>query len=248
MKRDALYAFALWLVLTAVALWWAFTANLLPVAAAEEAHIIDNAFRFLLILGMPVATLVLAILFYSVLRFRSGGSLEDGPPMRTNRLITWVWFGATSVLAVYVIINPGLTGLSELNAQRNNEELVVQVEGQQWHWKVTYPQYGLTYDRALQIALPVDTRVKFELTSADVIHSFWIPAFRMKLDAVPGKTSEMYVTPTKTGAFEEDPNMRVQCAELCGTGHPLMQMGVIVLEPDQFKEWVNQADALLTSN
>ncbi len=247
MKRDGVYTFLLWVVLTALGLWWAFTADLFPMAAAEEAEIIDNAFRFLLILGMPVATLVLAILFYSFIRFRTeADSTEEGPPLRTNKLITWSWFVVTSALAIYAIINPGLTGLTELSADRS-EDLVVQVEAQQWHWKVTYPQHGVTYDRALQLALPVDTRVKFELSSTDVIHSFWIPAFRMKMDAVPGRTSEMYVTPTEIGTFDEDSNLRVQCAELCGTGHPLMSMDVVVLEPDEFEQWLTEAE-MLTSN
>lgn len=247
MNKHAVYAFVLWLVLTAVGLWWAFTANLMPLAAAAEAETIDSAFRLLLILGMPVATLVLALLFYSFIRFRATGeSTKDGPPVRTNKVVTWSWFVVTSVLAVYAIINPGLKGLRELSANRS-EDMVVQVEAQQWHWQVTYPEYGITYDRALQIALPVDTRVKFELTSTDVIHSFWIPAFRMKMDAVPGKITPMYVTPTETGTFEEDPNLRVQCAELCGTGHPLMKMEVVVLEPAQFEEWLTEAETL-TSN
>ncbi|MCQ3977470.1 MAG: cytochrome c oxidase subunit II [Anaerolineae bacterium] len=247
MTRHGVSAFLLWLVLTAVGLWWAFTANLFPMAAAEEANIIDSAFRLLLILGMPITTLVLAVLFYSVIRFRARGEVtEDGPPLRTNRLITWAWFAVTSALAIYVIINPGLTGLAELSANPT-ESLVVQVEGQQWHWKVTYPQYNLNYDRALQVALPVNTRVKFEITSTDVIHSFWIPAFRMKMDAVPGKMAVMYVTPTETGAFEDDPNMRAQCAELCGTGHPNMNMNLLVLEPAQFEQWLAEAQ-MLTSN
>lgn len=247
MNRHAVYAFILWVVLTAVGLWWAFTANLMPIAAAQEAETIDSAFRLLLILGMPVATLVLAILFYSFARFRAGdGATEDGPPIRTNRSITWIWIVVTSALAIYAIINPGLTGLAELSANRS-EDMVVHVEGQQWHWKVTYPEHGITYDRALQIALPVNKRVKFELTSADVIHSFWIPAFRMKMDAVPGKMSTMYVTPTETGTFKEDTNLRVQCAELCGTGHPLMNMEVVVMEPAEFEAWLAEAETL-TSN
>lgn len=247
MNKHGVYAFVLWLVLTAIGLGWAFTANLMPIAAAEEAETIDNAFRLLLILGMPVTTLVLAFLFYSFIRFRANDeSTADGPPIRTNKVVTWSWFVITSALAIYVIINPGLKGLRELSANRSGD-MVVHVEAQQWHWKVTYPEHGITYDRALQIALPVNTRVKFELTSTDVVHSFWIPAFRMKMDAVPGKMTTMYVTPTETGTFEEDSNLRVQCAELCGTGHPLMNMEVLVLEPAEFEAWLAEAE-MLTSN
>lgn len=247
MNRHAVYAVILWVVLTVIGEWLAFTVNLFPLAAAEEAHTIDAAFRFLLILGVPVATLVLTLLFYSVIGFRTAGETEqEGPPIRTHRSITWLWLGVTTALAIYVIFNPGLKGLRELSANPN-AELMVQVEGQQWHWKVTYPEYDLSYDRALQMAVPVDTRVKFELTSTDVIHSFWVPAFRMKMDAVPGRTTEMYVTPTQTGTMQDDTNLRVQCAELCGTGHPNMQMEVLVLEPEEFEQWVAEAKMMVSN-
>jgi cytochrome c oxidase subunit 2 len=69
----------------------------------------------------------------------------------------------------------------------------------------------------------------------------------MKMDAVPGRTTEMYVTPTQTGAFADDTNLRVQCAELCGTGHPNMQMEVLVLEPEEFEQWVTEAQMMVSN-
>jgi cytochrome c oxidase subunit 2 len=194
-----------------------------------------------------VASTVLAFLFYSFFRFRaSQGTDEDGPPIRTNQPLAIGWFVVTTALAVFVVFNPGLKGMNELNANPNGD-LVIQVEGEQWHWNVTYPQYELSYQRALQIALPVDTRVKFEISSKDVIHSLWIPAFRLKEDAVPGRTTEMVITPTETGTFAQDPNFRVQCAELCGTGHPRMQMEVLVMEAEEFDRWVDEAK-MMTGN
>jgi cytochrome c oxidase subunit 2 len=241
MNRHGVYTALLWVVLTAIGEWWAVTVNLLPIEAAEEAAIIDEAFNLLMILAVPVAALVLALLFYSVIRFRSSGeTTEDGPPIRSNRPIVLIWVLVSTALAVAIVFNPGIKGIREL-AANPNADMVVQIEGSQWHWKVTYPDYGLTYDQAMQIALPVDTRVKFEISSRDVVHSVWIPAMRMKMDAVPGKTTVMYVTPTQVGSFEDDPTLRVQCAELCGTGHPLMRMGVRVLEPDEFQEWIDEA-------
>ncbi len=234
-------------MLTAIGEVWAFNTTFFPVAAAEEADIVDEAFRFLTILGVPVATLVLTMLGYSFVRFRAGrDTQEEGPPLRKHQPIALGWFVVTTALAVFVVFNPGLKGLNELNANPN-AELTVQIEGEQWHWNVAYPQYDLSYKRALQIALPVDTRVRFELSSRDVIHSFWIPAFRLKQDALPGRTTEMYLTPTETGTFEDDPAMRVQCAELCGTGHAWMRMSVLVLELEEFDQWVKQARELTVS-
>lgn len=241
MNRDSVRVAVVWLVLTVIGEALAMTVRILPIEAAEEAAIIDEAFNLLMILAVPVAALVLALLFYSVLRFRArGDATEDGPPIRTNRPIALIWVGASTALAIAIVFNPGIKGIREL-AANPNADMVVQIEGSQWHWKVSYPDYGVTYDQAAQIALPVDTRVKFEITSRDVLHSVWIPAMRMKMDAVPGKTTVMYLTPTQVGSFEDDPTMRVQCAELCGTGHPLMRMGVRVLEPDEFQEWIDEA-------
>lgn len=242
MKKHLIYAAILWVALTAVGIIWALNTGLFfPMAAAEEADLIDEAFRLLLILSVPVAALVLAMLGYSVIRFRTAEEIdEDGPPIRTHRPIAIGWFVITTFLVIFVVFNPGLKGLEELEGS-SHEDLVIQIEGEQWHWNVTYPEYELSYERALQIALPVDTPVKFEITSVDVIHSFWVPAFRMKMDALPHQTTTLTVTPTETGSFESDPNMRVQCAELCGTGHPNMRMALRVLEPDEFDQWIQEA-------
>ncbi|MBZ0294882.1 MAG: cytochrome c oxidase subunit II [Anaerolineae bacterium] len=241
MRRDLIYVAILWLVLTAIGEAWALNTNFMPAMAAEEAEIVDEAFRTLMIMGVPVAALVLAVLGYSFLRFRVRGEpYTDGPSVRNYQPLAVGWFVVTTALAVLVVFNPGLEGLNKLNADAN-ADLVIQVEGEQWHWNVTYPQHDLSYARALQIALPVDTRVRFELTSKDVIHSFWIPAFRMKMDALPGRTTILYVTPTELGTFEDDPNLRVQCAELCGTGHAWMRMSVRIMEPAEFERWLDEA-------
>ena len=243
MRKDTLYAAILWVVLTAIGFYLGAQTGYFPIAAAEEAEVIDEAFRLLTLLSVPVASTVLAILFYSFVRFRAGEEeAEDGPPIRTNQSVAVGWLAVTTALAVFVVFNPGLKGMNELGANPN-ADLVIQVEGEQWHWNVTYPQHDLSYARALQIAVPVDTRVKFEITSKDVIHSFWIPAFRLKQDAVPGRTTVLYVTPTETGTFAEDANMRVQCAELCGTGHARMQMELKVLEAAEFEAWIDAAKA-----
>lgn len=243
MKRHGVIVALIWAILTVIGEVLAFSVNLLPTQGAEEAVIIDEAFHLLLVLAVPVAALVLAMLFYSVFVFRSDDEGSEGPPLRDNRSLTWIWVLASTALAIAIVINPGIKGIRELEANRN-ADLVVQIEGSQWHWKVTYPQYDLTYDQALQIALPVDTRVRFEISSRDVLHSVWVPAFRLKMDAVPGKVNTMYITPTQVGDYETDPTYRVQCAELCGTGHALMKMEVRVLEPAEFEEWLSAARSM----
>jgi len=242
MNRNLATVLIIWLLLSVAGIVWLGSAAIFPPSAASEAALIDDAFRLLLILAVPVAALVLTVLGYSLLRFRvAEDDDEDGPPIHGSRPVAMGWFVITTALAVFVVFNPGLKGLNELEAVERADPLVIQVEGEQWHWNVTYPQHDLSYERALQIALPVDQTVKFEISSADVIHSLWIPAFRMKMDALPGEMTTLYVTPDEPGSFETEPTLRVQCAELCGTGHPRMQMGVRVLEGAAFEEWLAAA-------
>jgi cytochrome c oxidase subunit 2 len=241
MKKDLIIAVTLWFLFSAVGIAWAINANMFPIAAAEEAVFLDDAFRLLVILAMPVFMGVVTFLGYSIIRYRSKGEPDsDGPPVRSNKPLAVSWLIITTALAIFLIFNPGIKGLEELSANPN-ADLIIRVTGEQWHWDVSYPQYDLSYQRATQIALPVDTRVKFELASKDVIHSLWIPAFRLKMDAVPGLDTEFYVTPTDIGDTATDSNIRVQCAELCGTGHARMQMDVRIMEPEEFEAWIAEA-------
>lgn len=239
MRRDFIYPGALWILLTIAGEFAIANLEYFPLRAAREAHIVDDAFHLLMVLGLPVLTFVVVGMGYAIWRFRADDDSGDGPPIFTHRPVTWGWFVVTSALAIYVIIDPGISGLRELYAD-TQEDLVVQVEAEQWQWSYSYPQYDVALQDADELVLPVDQRVKFELTSTDVIHSFWIPAFRLKMDAVPGQTNVMYATPNRQGSFSDDPGFRVQCAELCGTGHPRMRTGVRIVSQQEFQAWIEE--------
>jgi cytochrome c oxidase subunit 2 len=238
MKRDTINVGILWFVLTFVGELLLPTMDIFPFLASEEGELIDEAFFFLMIMGIPVFTFVISVLVYSVFRFRDRGETEqDGPPMRTSTAVYAVWLVVTGLLALVILIHPGITGIAELRAS-TEADLVVQVAAEQWNWDFTYPEYDLTIAAADELVLPVDTRVKFEVTGKDILHSFWIPAFRLKIDAVPGQTTVLYVTPTVISSFDDDANMRVQCAELCGTGHTRMRTHVSVVTASEFETWI----------
>ena len=236
--RTLAAAAALWLALTGLgeALLW--RAPLLPTAAAHEARVSDEAFRLLVRLAVPVFAFVVSVLVVAVARFRVRGRPEgDGPPVWGSPRVVGAWLGITGLLAMGIMVNPGLVGLSELMAgHRHDPDVVVRVEGSMWAWKVSYPGSGI--EAAPEIVLPVDRLVRFEVTSIDVIHSFWVPAFRVKIDAVPGRVTEAYVRPTRVGEFETDPAFRLQCAELCGFGHAGMRMPVRVVPEEEFRSWL----------
>ncbi len=240
MKRHLFYAAAIWAVLSLLGYALVLSFHPFPLAASEQAETIDNAFTLLTLLAVPVFTLVVAVLVYSVLRFCSKDRpTADGLPLRTYRPLVAAWLLVTVALTVAVIVHPGITGMHELRAHTGEEpHLVVQVEGGRWFWTVAYPEYGVTSRR--ELVLPVDTHVQFQVTARDVLHSFWVPAFRMKIDAVPGMTTRVTATPNKLGSFEDDPGFRLQCAELCGTGHALMRIPVRVVTQEEFESWIAQ--------
>ncbi len=239
MGRDEVKAGVLWLLLSVVGEVLVARVPLFPAAGSEEARLIDEAFRFLLYLGVPVFAFVLTALVYAVVRFRGRGPEEVGVPVQEHFGVSMTWLVITTSLAVLTIVTPGIRGLYELR-RPEEPDLVVQIAAEQWNWSVTYPEYGVTVRKARVLYLPVGQRVRFEITSRDVLHSFWIPAFRMKVDAVPGQTTVLYATPDREGSYGEATVFRVQCAELCGAGHARMRMKLEVLPPDRFEQVVQE--------
>jgi cytochrome c oxidase subunit 2 len=244
-KRDLILAGVLWLVLTAIGEYLVLTIDIHPLTKSDKGADIEDAFRILLVMAMPVFTMVVAVLVYTVLRHRASGSgvPEDGPAITGQGAVPVAWFAITAALTMVVMVFPGLTSLSKV-IEDPAPELVVDVKGAQWTWLIDYPQEGLQNQR--ELVLPVDRTVRFNVTSLDVLHSFWVPAFAMKIDAVPGKTTGFTLRPTETGSFRDDPLMRVQCAELCGLSHGRMTIPVRVISQQEFQQWLNEVKATPT--
>ena len=200
-----------------------------PENAAGEADTIDTLYDVLLICSVPVFVLVMTIAIYSVVRFRAKpGDMGDGAPIHGNTRLEIIWvtipFIMVTALAIY-----GWVVLDDLEAKQQNE-MVVNVTGQQFTWTFEYPTEKVN---SPELVLPVDRPVEFKIKTKDVIHSFWVPQFRLKSDAVPGLTTSIRVTPDKPGRYE------VVCAELCGLGHSTMRQFVRVLPADEFQTWVS---------
>ncbi|MDP6606041.1 MAG: cytochrome c oxidase subunit II [Dehalococcoidia bacterium] len=246
MRRDLIIAGIIWAVATALAV--AATYYLLdpfPTHGAEEATLVDDAFFTLTYMATPVFGLVIAGLGYSLMRFRAKGDpTEDGPPISGGLAIPVAWLIVTTTLAVVVMIHPGLTGLFELRAD-NTADLQVNVTGFRWAWTVEYPESGVRVSSPVdELVLPAHRRIQFNVTSieGDVLHAFWVPAFRVKADAVPGQVIEVFVTLDRT-SDPDDIAYRVQCTELCGLFHAGMAMDVRVVEPEEFDAWVESKTA-----
>ena len=206
---------------------------------AVEAEIFDHAFQLMTLLATPILGLVLATLVYALLNFRASGPEQDGPHIQGTNWIPPLWVGISAALCLLVMIYPGLTGLAAVRADQTHE-LEVKVQGQRWSWTVEYPQGVKVNSPADDLVLPVNRRVKFDITApaGDVLHSFWVPAFRQKLTALPGQTTVMYITPIQLGDGKDDAAFRVQCSELCGLNHTDMKMNVRVVSQADYDKWI----------
>jgi cytochrome c oxidase subunit II len=202
-----------------------------PADASGAADQIDTVYDVLLICSVPVFVLVMTIAIYSVIRFRAKpGDMRDGPPIHGNTRLEVVWvtipFLMVTALAIYAWIV-----LDDIEAKQPNE-LVVNVTAQQFTWTFGYP--GEDVSRSADLVLPEDRPVDFRIRTRDVIHSFWVPEFRLKSDAVPGLTTKIRLTPDRVGRYQ------VVCAELCGIGHATMRQNVRVVPEGEFDGWLRE--------
>jgi cytochrome c oxidase subunit II len=191
---------------------------------------IDTVYDVLLICSVPVFVLVMTVAIYSVVRFRAKpGDMGDGPPIHGNTKLEIVWvtipFIMVSALAIY-----GWIVLDDIEASQPNE-MVVGVTGQQFAWSFRYPEADVT---STELVLPEGRPIEFRIHSRDVVHSFWVPEFRLKSDAVPGLTTKIRLTPDQPGRYQ------VVCAELCGLGHSTMRQLVRVVPPSEFERWLDR--------
>ena len=214
--------------LVAVAIPW------LPDQASEEADWIDFVFWFTTVICIVIFAIVAAVTIYSIVKFRVRPDDDsDGPPVHghTGLEIAWTAIPAVLVTAIAVVSSVALAQ----NESIPKDRLTVEVTARQFAWRFKYPQYGGI--ESPNLYLPKGRTAELKLTALEVIHSFWVPEFRQKQDAVPGEVTHVAVTPTKTGRYS------VVCTELCGLGHALMRTKSIVVEPPEFERWARQQRA-----
>jgi cytochrome c oxidase subunit 2 len=169
---------------------------------------------------------------------RPGQENQDGPPIHGNTRLEVVWTAIPSLIIACLVIYAYLV-LDDIEKAPANaaQEMHVKVIGEQFTWHFEYPQAGGKAVKSDQLYLPIDKSVKFDIVSKDVLHDFWVPAFRMKIDAVPGITTHYRVTPNKLGDYP------VVCAELCGLGHAFMRQTAHVLSAEDFDAWLAKQKA-----
>jgi cytochrome c oxidase subunit II len=204
--------------------------GLLPLEASAQSVEIDQLFGVHIWLISALFSLIMVVLLYSLIVFRrKKGETGDGAYIPGNSTLEVLWT-AIPLLAVIVLAYIGGKSLGIIR-RIDPSAMQVKVVAGQWFWQYQYPDYGIT---TTDLYLPVGQQVNLVMTSNDVIHSFWVPEFRVKQDLVPGHTTELRITPTLIGDY------KVRCAELCGASHAYMEGLVKVVSQGDFDTWVSQ--------
>ena len=201
----------------------------LPTSASEEFDRIEFTFWFTTVICIGVFAVVAAAIIYSVLKFRvQPGDESDGPPIHGHTGIEIIWTAIPAILVTAISV------VSAIVLAKNDDEgsnpLRIAVTAQQFAWRFEYP--GQPPVTSGQLVLPVGRAVKLTLHSLDVIHSFWVPEFGQKSDAVPGIETTLVITPNRTGSFS------LMCTELCGLGHATMRAAVRVVSQSEYETFL----------
>ncbi len=233
-RRSLTLAVVLALLAIGIGIALSYAIHWFPAQAATQARNTDRLYHVLVIACIPIFVLVTAVILYSVWQFhmRPGEELKDGPPIHGNtRLeVLWTAFPAALLLGMiaysFVVLHD--------NEKKPAREIHVGVTAQQFAWSFQYPPAvtGGAPVESDQLYLPKGESVQFRLHSKDVIHAFWIPAFRLQEDVVPGITVQYRATPDRLGTYP------IVCNLLCGIGHSLMRSAVHVIPPAQFQAWI----------
>ena len=217
-------------IVTALVILGLSSIQLLPTIASAEGALIDNLFELQVIIIAFLFSLIVVFVLYSVVVFRrKPGEVEEGPNIRGNTKLEVVW----TVVPLITVLSLGVIGARQLRVISTPapDELVVDVIASSFAWRFDYPDEGIS---SPVLNVPQGRQIAFRITSVDtdVIHSFWVPEFRVKQDAVPGQVNTLRITPTHVGQY------KVRCAELCGVGHAYMLAEVNVMEPADFEAWL----------
>lgn len=272
------------IVLTLISLWAGQNHGLLPVAASDDAVLIDGLFNSMMTVSVGIFLLVQGILIVCIFKFRRRPDDEtDGPPIHGNLSLEIVW---TAIPAVVVLVigvysfdvykamggfdpdaasDPGVMQVAMLPGENLGGPLVdggtmpmakhpqhhhmalgigafpdkqgmppdlsVNVMGLQYAWIFTYPESGVTSG---ELHIPINQDVRLTIKAQDVLHAFWLPQFRLKQDAIPGRDTEIRFTPRLAGTYP------IICAELCGAYHGAMNTKLIVETPEEFTAWIQE--------
>jgi cytochrome c oxidase subunit II len=251
--NHGLRIFIPWLVLSLAAdliIWFVWYPHLPPGRMSDTAAGQQFDIAVLALVALPIMIFIWTYATYAIIVWRrKPGDDTDGPPIRGNTRVSVTWITLTSVIVLslfgfgtYELIVPNGAGGGEGASpiwKPGKVALVVQAIGQQWVWTYRYPQFGGF--ETTQLVLPKGEEIQFNVTSLDVIHSFWAYQLGVKADANPGVNNVAYTKATQLGTFV------VRCNELCGLWHGAMYNYGKVVTPAAFEAWAHNTETSLAS-
>jgi cytochrome c oxidase subunit II len=251
--RHGLRIFIIWLAAAVIAdwaIWFVWGPHLPPGTLSSAAASQQFDIRVMAVMAAPVMLFVLIFFGYALIVWRQReGDEEDGPPLHGHARVQVIWFIATSaiVLSLFVfgtveLITANGAGAGEGPSpiwKPGGSVLQVQVIAQQWRFTYRYPQFGGF--ETTDLVLPVGQQVEFNVTSLDVIHSFWAYQLGVKADANPSVNNVAFTRPLHTG------QVTVRCAELCGLWHGAMYDSGKVVPVAAFRSWATTTRASLAA-
>jgi cytochrome c oxidase subunit 2 len=224
------------MLLATLALTVVISAVMVPInwdgqQASTAAPKIDDLLKVMIVISSFVFSLVMVMLFYALYKFRAKpGDESDGEPIHGNTRLEIAW---TLIPTIIVLFGAGYSWkvLNEIESPKS-DHITVDVFSQQYAWSFAYPGKGYVWKEG-EFHVPVDHQIQFKMHAQDVIHSFWVPEWRIKKDNVPGITTTAIVTPDKVGTYQ------LICTELCGFGHATMRAKVVVEPMGKWEKWVD---------
>jgi cytochrome c oxidase subunit 2 len=199
-----------------------------------EADKVDTLLDVMIVLSCFVFAIVMVMLGYSVWKYRAKpGDESDGEPIHGNTKLEIAW---TLIPTIIVLFGAGYSWviLDDIEA-RDADRMEVLVTGQQFKWSFEYPEQGIVSD---ELHVPVDRQIDFRMTALEVIHSFWVPEWRVKKDLVPGLQTSVAATPDTEGMYS------LVCTEYCGNGHATMRAFVAVESQAEFDDWASKQEKI----
>jgi len=203
--------------------------RLFPEQASSAAPSVDTLFLFIVGVSVFFSVITAVLLIYFALRYRRKSPGHFPRPVEGSTRMEALWALFLLVMFLLIFFWGAFQYLGMIHPPENAME--VYVVGKQWMWHLQHPEGGQREINELHV--PVGQPVKLTMTSDDVIHSFFIPAFRVKQDVVPGRFTYLWFTPTKTGSYH------IFCAQYCGTQHSRMVGWVHVMDPAEYQQWLS---------
>jgi cytochrome c oxidase subunit II len=201
-----------------------------PAEASTVAGQVDSITLTLIVISSIITLVVVSLIAYFSIKYRSGNDVDRSNPPIEHMRVEVTWMGGLLVLSMGIFAWGTILFYHMHRPPANSMDIYV--VGKQWMWKIQH-QEGPSEINTLHV--PLGQPVRLVMTSEDVIHSFYVPAFRLKQDVLPGRYTYMWFQATKVGEYH------LFCAEFCGTNHSEMRGSVIVMEPSDYQQWLNNS-------